>query len=112
MAGEAGRRVDILVGGAMRKFTDTELELAPRVAEVMGEVGANRSTKKPLEHDCLEWLRGRLPKHDIYIESDPAAPRMWWVLVATDESFPTSEPQSCDTLLESLYRVILEVKDD
>ena len=57
----------------MRKFTDTELELAPRVAEVMGRDSLIVDALKrgeaygrafpypiiPLEHDCLEWLRER-----------------------------------------------------
>ena len=117
----------------MRKFTDEELRLAPAVAEVMGlgleiecpfqwrnyvrialevrdnyivaidaEYAIDEAHRIPLEHDCLEFLR----EHDFAVFT---------------ETFPSGESNVhvCGpgtdivergnwTLLEALYRVIIE----
>jgi len=104
----------------MRKFTDEELRLAPLVAEVMDPEGPRIESCPPdmlsnyiranlLEHDCLEWLRGRgwwyqmqnqqynPDKHGVGIWDDP-------------EDEPLVPIEECDTLLLALYRVIIAVK--
>ena len=114
----------------MRKFTDTELELAPKVAEVMGlgtdpirtllaindkgeaDHSWNGEVPLPLEHDCLEWLRGKVACacstytgkfHVHFMEirktKDPATENQVGRVVGKDGK----------TLLEALYRVILEI---
>ena len=97
----------------MRKFTDKELELAPKVAEIFAPDGpviagccagtiGKWITEHMLEHDCLEFLR----EHDFAVFT---------------ETFPSGESNVhvCGpgtdivergnwTLLEALYRVIIE----
>ena len=110
----------------MRKFTDTELDLAPEVAEVMGP---GRDYQKgdlvfndgkvelhggpfpcrplfkvghhwlPLEYDCLEWLRERYDVLHIHYSSE-LGERIWDI----DTYSAYSESP---TLLETLYRVIV-----
>lgn len=48
----------------MRKFTDAELELAPKVAEiisthVIASMKGSTMRMRPTIEDCLEWLRER-----------------------------------------------------
>ena len=106
----------------MRKFTDKELELAPKVAEVMGlgyeprsamyeDFGPKHIGPGLLEHDCLEWLRGKVACacstytgkfHVHFMEirktKDPATENQVGRVVGKDG----------ETLLEALYRVIIE----
>ena len=98
----------------MRKFTDAELKLAPQVAEVMGKPlfhdGA-RPTDLPLEHDCLEWLlrNGWYPdmRASAY-ESDMPDKTRYRVFIMTNLAKEMCEKYG-STLLEALYRAILEI---
>jgi len=92
----------------LRKFTDKELELAPKVAEVMGIASQfNPLTKGifqpiPTIEDCLEWLREKFEVFELAYDGN--ASKSKWVVgvwTSSDEYFEG------DTSLEALYRVIL-----
>ena len=86
----------------MRKFTDKELELAPKIAEVIGGVWDEPYKHEwPLEHDCLEWLRERYDVLHIHYSSE-LGERIWDIDTYSDYS-------ESPTLLETLYRVIIEI---
>ena len=94
----------------MRKFTDKELELAPKVAVVMGIPVPEKMVfgfqDRALEYDCLEWLRERCKDH-VILSHDVGDEDIWWVWF--DEYKPTQAYASGDSILETLYRVIIEI---
>ena len=72
-----------------------------------------KHTWLPLEHDCLEWLRERT-RCDFYVDSwyewaEKDRPGNWTVTTIVDKKLMEEWSADGDTLLEALYRVILEV---
>ncbi|MBE9573583.1 MAG: hypothetical protein IMF20_00450 [Proteobacteria bacterium] len=105
----------------MRKFTDAELGLAPKVAEVMGHEPRLEGLPKDMlsafirgylsEHDCLEWLRekGWLIEHIHNLSGSGS----WYVRVGKEMALPSDIfpkfSKIAPELLEALYRCIVEI---
>ena len=101
----------------MRKFSDKELELAPQVAEAMFPDGPHVARYVPrdflheyiqvnlLEHDCLEFLRGRenVSTIEMVVFSGPIVD-----VCVYDFDGRLLAHARVPTLLEALYRVIVE----
>ena len=95
----------------MRKFTDTELELAPKVAEVIGGVWDEPYKHEwPLEHDCLEFLRERgWANYRFSLGQSGSCEEMHVVQVPFEFRAEQEQVVRGDTLLEAWYRVIVSV---
>ena len=98
------------------KYTDEELRLAPRVAEIMGLVSYEKAQRMPTLEQCLDWLEEQ-KWGAIYLHR-PRPGASWFCHVARAEvvnvkgtgRFVLNEKEGRgDTKREAAYRAVIAV---